>query len=478
MIPPTHPDASEAPDFARVREDDNRHWFHPWEYLPDAGRADRTIIDRAEGIYVFDEGGHRLIDGPGGMWYVQIGYGRREMAEAIAAQALRMPYMNPFSLTSSPAAQLAGKLAAMAPGDLKHVFLTTGGSTAVDTALRFVHFYNNVRGRPAKKHLISRALSYHGSTYLSALVTGKDRDRNWFDVASPLVHLLPHVNPVRRPEGMSVPAFCDLKVQELEAKILELGAENVGAFIAEPIQASGGVIVPPDGYLRRCWEVCRRHDVLFIADEVVTGFGRLGHWFASEAVFGVVPDMITCAKGLSSGYLPLGALLVSERLFAEVSGAQAQGASFGHGFTYSGHPVSCAAALKNIEIIEREGLLAHVREVAPHFLQRLHELRRIPIVFDTRGMGLVGCVECTVAHLLEGGGDEERALAIDTDLGTRIDQHCHELGLLVRPLVNQCVFSPPLVITRAEIDRMFDILGTAIERTLHDVERELGIHVR
>jgi adenosylmethionine-8-amino-7-oxononanoate aminotransferase len=475
---PIQPSALAAEETAAIRRDDNRNWFHPWEGMADVGHVERTIASRAEGIYVYDENGQRLIDGPGGMWCVQIGYNRREMAEAIAEQVLRMPYMNPFSLTSAPPARLAARLAQMAPGDLHHVFLTTGGSTAVDTALRFVHFYNNLKGRPQKKHLISRAHAYHGSTYLCAQVTGKDRERNWFDVASPLVHLLPHVNPARRPAGMSVAQFCDEKVRDLEAKILEIGAERVGAFIAEPIQASGGVIVPPDGYLRRCWEVCRRHDVLFIADEVVTGFGRLGHWFASEAVFGVVPDMITCAKGLSSGYLPLGALLVSERLFAEVSGAQAQGASFGHGFTYSGHPVSCAAALKNIEIIEREGLLAHVREVAPHFLQRLHELRRIPIVFDTRGMGLVGCVECTVAHLLEGGGDEERALAIDTDLGTRIDQHCHELGLLVRPLVNQCVFSPPLVITRAEIDRMFDILGTAIERTLHDVERELGIHVR
>jgi len=249
MIPPTHPAAGAQPDFARIREEDRRNWFHPWEYMPAAGAADRTIVDRGEGIYVYDENGQRLIDGPGGMWCVQIGYNRREMAEAIAEQALRMPYMNPFSLTSAPPARLAARLAALAPGDLTHVFFTTGGSTAVDTALRFVHFYNNVRGRPRKKHIISRALAYHGSTYLCALVTGKDRDKNWFDVASPFAHLLPHVNPSRRPQGMSVAAFCDQKVRELEDKILELGAENVGAFIAEPIQASGGVVVPP-GALR------------------------------------------------------------------------------------------------------------------------------------------------------------------------------------------------------------------------------------
>jgi putrescine aminotransferase len=462
-------------DFDRVRKDDNTRWFHPWEYMPDAGRADRSIASHGEGIYIYDEHGQKLIDGPGGMWCVQIGYNRREMADAIADQVMRLPYMNPFSLTSARPAELAARLAEMAPGDLNHVFFTTGGSTAVDTALRFVHFYNNVRGRPGKKHIISRANAYHGSTYLAALVTGKDREKNWFDVASPLAHLLPHVNPARRPAGMSLEAFCNEKVNDLEAKILELGPEQVGAFIAEPIQASGGVIVPPEGYLRRCWEVCRNYDVLFISDEVVTGFGRLGHWFASKDVFGIEPDMIICAKGLTSGYVPLGACLVSDRLFSEVAGANARGASFGHGFTYSGHPVCCAAALKSIEIIEREGILEHVREVSPHFQRRLHALREIPMVFDTRGMGLVGCVECTVAQAHDSELTEEQVLNLDTDLGARIDRHCHELGLLVRPLVNQCVFSPPLIITRDEIDRMFDILQEAILRTMHDVDHELGI---
>jgi putrescine aminotransferase len=460
-----------------LRRSDNERWFHPWESMADAGRADRTIVRRAEGIYLYDEKGARLIDGPGGMWCVQIGYGRPEMAAAIAEQVMRVPYMNPFALTSEPPARLAERLAALAPGDLRHVFLTTGGSTAVDTALRFVHFYNNVRGRPQKKHIITRALAYHGSTYLCAQVTAKDRNRNWFDVASPLVHILPHVNPVRRPEGTSVEQFCDEKVRDLEEKILEIGPERVGAFIAEPIQASGGVIVPPDGYLRRCREVCRQNDVIFIADEVVTGFGRLGHWFASSEVFGFEPDILTCAKGLTSGYLPLGACLVSDRLFREVSGANSRGAIFGSGFTNSGHPVCCAAALKNIEIIEGEGLLAHVREVSPHFQQRLRELRDIPLVFDTRGMGLVGGVECTVSHLHGRDFDEERLLALDLDLGARIDRHCHELGLMVRPIVNQCVFSPPLIITRDEIDRMFDILREGIVRAMREVEGELGVRL-
>ena len=459
----------------RTRQDDNQNWFHPWEYLPDAGNNSRTIVERAEGIYIYDEQGQRLIDGPGGMWCMQIGYGRKEMADAIADQALRMPYMNPFSLTSTPSARLAAKLAELSPGDLNHVFLTTGGSTAVDTALRLVQFYNNVKGRREKKHVISRENAYHGSTHLCATVTGKDRDKNWFDIQNPYCHFLPTVNPLRRPAGMTVEAFCDARVADLENKILELGAENVAAFIAEPIQSSGGVIVAPDGYFKRCWDICQKYDVLFIADEVVTGFGRLGHWFASKKVFGVQPDMITCAKGLTSGYLPLGALLVSERLFAEISGENANGASFGHGFTYSGHPVCCVAALKSIEIIEREKLLEHVLDVAPHFQARLHALRDIPLVYDTRGMGLVGAVECTVRQIAESGVPEEELYAFETELGMRIDQHCQEMGLMVRPLTNQCVFSPALIITREEIDRMFDILKEAIIRTQADLETEMGI---
>jgi len=458
-------------NITETQRDDRDNWFHPWEGMANAGTALRTVITKAEGIYVFDEQNRRLIDGPGGMWCMQIGYGRKDMAQTIYDQVIEMPYMNPFSLTSSPTAQLAGKLAELAPGDLNHVFFTTCGSTAVDTALRLVHFYNNVKGRPNKKHIISRDDAYHGSTYLCALVTGKDRDKNWFDVASPLVHFLSSVNPSKRPKEQSLAAFCDAKVNELEQKILQLGADNVGAFIAEPIQASGGVIVPPDGYYKRCWEICRKHDVLFIADEVVTAFGRLGHFFASKDVFGVEPDMITCAKGLTSGYLPMGALLVSDRIFKEISGPNARGSSFGHGYTYSGHPVCSAAALKSIAIIEQEKILDHVREIGPYFQKRLQELRDIALVADVRGMGLVGCVECTVGAL------GEASLEFDTDLGARIDAHCHELGLMVRPIVNKCVFSPPLIITREQIDTMVDILKESIIRTMHDIQHELGIEL-
>ncbi|MCC5969022.1 MAG: aminotransferase [Pararhodobacter sp.] len=445
---------------------DARHFVHPWESMEDLGASGRMVTQRANGIYVIEGDGRPRIDGPGGMWCVQLGYGRQEIGEAMAYQAQEMAYFSPFSSTSPVSAQLAAAIAQRTPGDLNRVFFTTGGSTAVDTALRFVQFRNNLLGKPEKKIFITRQKAYHGSTYLSASVSGKERDRNWFDHADALVHFLPDVNPYRRPAGTSIEAFLEAKIADLEKAILSLGADHVAAFIAEPILASGGVIVPPEGYHRRCLEICRRHDVLYIADEVVTGFGRLGHWFASESVFGMVPDIITSAKGLTSGYAPLGACILSERLFEDISGDASQGAVFSNGFTYSGHPVSAAAALKNIEIIEREGVLEHVRALTPHFQKRLAALRALPLVGDTRGMGLMGCVECVADQ------SARDPLALDKVVGGLIDAHCRDLGLIVRPLLNMCVFSPPLIISHDEVDQMFDILEKGIRLTTDDLVRK------
>jgi adenosylmethionine-8-amino-7-oxononanoate aminotransferase len=451
------------PETDRLQELDNAV-VHPWENLQTLDDNHRTIVTRSEGIYIYDSDGNRLIDGPAGMWCVNVGHGRKEIADAIAEQALAMPYYSPWSLGTAPAAELAQKLAALSPGDLDHVFFTTGGSTAVDSALRFVMFFNNYLGRPEKKHIISRQNAYHGSTYLAASCSGKERDKSFLDFEQGFVHHLPSPNPYRRPKGMSVEAFCDEKVADLENKILELGPDKVAAFIAEPILASGGVIVPPPGYHKRCLEVCRKHDMLYISDEVVTAFGRLGHMFASETVFGIVPDIITCAKGLTSGYLPLGAALISDRVLERVSGPEAKGAVFSNGFTYSGHPVACAAALKNIEIMERENLLAHVREVGPYFQERLGELKEIPIVGDVRGEGLMACVECVISQ------ESQDPLLLDMEI--RIDQHCQRLGLIVRPLINMCVMSPPLVITKPQIDDLVGILRQGIELAMAEVEAE------
>ncbi|MEM9277386.1 MAG: aminotransferase [Pseudomonadota bacterium] len=450
-------------NFEEVVALDQEHFVHPWEGMEVAGEYRRTFAEKADGIYLYDENGKRYIDAPGGMWCVQLGYGREDMAEAIAEQAKSVSYFSPFSLSSSPAAILAGEIAKRTPGDLNNVFFTTGGSTAVDSAIRFIHFRNNILGKPDKKTIISRQKAYHGSTYLSATMSGKERDKGWLDQETRLVHFLPNVNPFVRKGGQSVEDFLDEKIADLENAILELGADKVAAFIAEPILASGGVIVPPKGYHKRCLEICRKHDVLYISDEVVTAFGRLGHWFASKEVFDIEPDIITCAKGLTSGYVPMGACIISDRIYRDVTGEASKGATFSNGFTYSGHPVSAVAALKTIEIIEEENLLEHVRNVTPHFQKRLQELSNLPLVVDARGEGLMGCVECSVPESVEAQLDK------DKEIGALIDEHCQEMGLIVRPIINMCVFSPPLVITLKQIDEMFDILEEGIKRTARDL---------
>lgn len=453
---PTLTPGSNEPSIETLKEWDRMHQLHPWASMSSWRGNDSMILRKAEGIYLYDSDGKRYIDGPGGMWCVQIGYNRPEMAQAIAEQVMELPYTSPWSSATEPAAVLAKKLADMAPGDLNNVFFTTGGSTAVDTALRTVQFFNNQLGRPDKKLIIAREKGYHGSTFLASTVTGKERDKTRFDTAKNLVRFLPDVNPYRRPEGMSVEDWCDEKVGDLERMILEVGAERIGAFIAEPILSSGGVIVPPEGYHKRTFDLCRKHDILYISDEVVTGFGRLGHWFASEEVFGIKPDMITCAKGLTSGYLPLGACIISDEIMERMTGPD-QDVAFSNGYTYSGHPVACAAALKNIEIFEQEGILEHVRDVAPHFHKRLHALKRFDVVGDVRGMGLLGCVESKP-------GKGENALAIDYHFGEILDAACEDMGLLLRPLINMAVFSPPLIITKDQIDDLFDIIEKALEK--------------
>ena len=316
--------------------------LHPWEYLEYRGEGGRTFIEKSKGIYLYDKDGRKLIDGPGGMWNVNIGHGVDEIADAVSHQIRTMSYASPFTESTTVRAIFAERIAEYAPGDLKRVFFTSGGSAAVDSALRFVMFYNNVRGLRNKKKIIGRQDGYHGSTYLGASCSGKERDKNNFDFASDIVHHISAPNPYRKDDGVTLDEFCDAKVKELEDKILELGPENVAAFIAEPILASGGVIVPPKGYHKKTSEICRKHDVIYISDEIVTAFGRLGHIFASEKYFDFTPDIIVAAKGITSGYVPCGAVLISEKLMAELDNKER--VIFSNGFTDSGHPVAMAAA--------------------------------------------------------------------------------------------------------------------------------------
>ncbi len=434
---------------------------YPWEDVS-VSRSPKTFLTRGEGIYVYDNAGNRLIDGPGGMWCVNVGHGKTEIAEAIAEQAMTLGYVSPWSFGMDHTLRLTQRLAAYTPGDLNHVFYTTCGSTAVDSALRFMFFYNNCRGLPDKKQIIARRDGYHGSTFLGASCSGKTEDKSNMDMAKGLVHHISNPKPLNRPHDMTVEVFCDRLVAELEEKILELGPLSVGAFIAEPVLGSGGVVVPPPGYHQRTLEVCRKHDVLYISDEVVTAFGRLGSMFASEEIYGIVPDMITTAKGLTSGYVPMGALFISDRLLDELRELSVDHTYFTNGFTYSGHPVAVRAAETNLDIIEAERLLEHVREVGPYFQQRLGELAELDVVWEVRGEGLMAAVECT---LDSNNPDEAR----DSEFALIVDRISQENGLIVRPVYNSCVMSPPLTITREEIDQLVDILRCALEEASAEV---------
>ena len=437
--------------------------LHPYENLKDRGTYKRKLIVKSDNIYLYDEDGKRYIDGPGGMWCNNIGHGNKEIAEAIKNQIETMDYCSPFSESSERAAELASVLSELSPGDLNTVFFTPDGSSANETALRFIMLYNNILGRPEKKHIISRDRAYHGSTYLTGSITGKDRERNNFDFESTFIHHVGSPNPYRRKDNQTVDDFCDEKVKEFEDKILEIGPNKVAAYIAEPILASGGCIVPPKNYIKRFWEICKKHDVLYISDEVVTGFGRLGHFFCSQEEFDIIPDIITSAKGITSGYIPLGAVLISDKLMKDIS---KDSSSFFHGFTYSGHPVSCAAALKNIEIIKRDKILDHVKNIAPYFHQKLRTLYSLPIVGDVRGMGLMAGIECVIDK------DSKNPLILDLAIASRIDEESLKLGLIIRPIYHICVLSPALIITKEQIDDLVDKLHQAISNATKKLEIE------
>lgn len=455
-------------DAKDIWKKDRDHHVHPWTDFSTFKEKGSLVLADAEGAYVSDVEGNRYLDGIAGLWCVNVGYGRKEIAQAMAEQAEKMVYYSSFGHhTSIPAAELAHKLATLAPGSLNHVQFGTGGSMANDTAVRMIHYYFNRLGKKTKKKIITRHDGYHGSTYLAMSLTGVAFDHQGFDIIDDgLIERISSPNTYRRPDGMSLDEFCDELVKEFEDKINSLGADNVAAFFAEPIMGAGGVIVPPPGYHVRMLEVCRRYGVLYVADEVVTAFGRLGHFFASESVFGMVPDIITCAKGLSSAYAPLSATILSDEFYDVISEPTTDGSMLTHGFTYSGHPVCCAAGLKNIEIMEREDLCGHIREVGPYLEQQLATLSDLDIVGDVRGSHFMMCVE-NVANK-----ETKELLAPEIEVGNRIADAAQKRGVLVRPIAHLNVLSPPLILDRDQIDTLVSVLRESIVEVMGDLARE------
>jgi putrescine---pyruvate transaminase len=452
---------------ADLWQKDHDHFLHPYTHFDSFKKEGSLVIVEGDGCYLRDVNGKRYFDGIGGMWCVNVGYGRREIAEAMAEQAMQLSYSNVFvDVTNPPAAELGAKLANLAPGSLNHVAFANSGSCAIDTAIRLAHFCQSRRGQKSRRYIISRKNSYHGSTYLGMTVGMREGDQSeHFNYVPDLVHHLSAPYPYRRPEGMSLEQFSDFLVEEFRLKIETLGAENIAAFIAEPAQASGGVTMPPPNYLPRMRELCTRNGILFIADEVVTAFGRLGHMFASQDVFCIEPDIIVSAKGLTSGYIPLSAVIYSDAVHDSIS-APDNDVWFTHGFTYAGHPVASAVALKNIEIIEREDLCGNAARVGDYLEERLMPLGDLPIVGDVRGRRLMMCLEYVKDK------KTREKLPDDVHISKRISNICEDAGLMVRPIGHLDVLSPPLTITRNDVDFVADTLGKAIRRVTDELARE------
>lgn len=448
----TKPDANSA--WAKDRD----HVLHPYTDFSTFKDEGSQVIEGAKGMYVTDTDGRKLLDGIAGLWCVNVGHGRRDMAQAISDQVLKMQYYNPFGhSTNVPAAELGHWLATHAPGSLNHVYYTTGGSTANDAAIRLVHYYFTMTGQHRKKKIISRNSAYHGATYVAAELTGIHATKMSFDkVGENFIHHVSAANMYAKPDDMTEQAYCEFLVAEFENRIQQIGPDNCAAFIAEPIMGAGGVLVAPEGYHRRMWEVCKRHGMLYIADEVVTAFGRLGEWFASETVYDYQPDILVSAKGVTSGYIPLGITMISDEIYEVISRPQCEGGVFSMGLTYFGHPVACTAALKNVEIIENEGLLQNARDVGAYFQQTAQALRDLPIVGDVRGYGLMMAVDLVADKATK------EPFSVTAGMGGRVFAKCVQGGIIVRPVGDRIVLSPPIIIDKGECDTIVSVLGDAI----------------
>jgi adenosylmethionine-8-amino-7-oxononanoate aminotransferase len=439
-------------------EADRKHLIHPViNYRVHEARG-VTVLESASGAFLRDAAGNELLDAFSGLWCVNVGYGQQSIVDAATAQMQKLPYATGyFHFGSEPAIELAQKLVEVSPASLQHVYFTLGGSDAVDSALRFITHYFNATGRPSKKHIIALQRGYHGSSTTGAGLTALPAFHRNFDLPLPNQHHLPSPYAYRS-DFADDTALIAASVAALEAKVAELGAENVAAFFCEPIQGSGGVIVPPVGWLKAMRESCRKLGILFVADEVITGFGRTGPLFACQGE-NVEPDLMTVAKGLTSGYAPMGAVLMSDEIYQGIANGDAE-AVVGHGHTYSAHPVSAAIGLEVLRLYHEGGLLANGVARAPRFAQGLDALLAHPLVGDSRHRGLLGALELVADKDSKAGFDPALKLS------ERIAAAAYENRLIFRAFGDNILgFAPALSYTEAEFDLMFERL----EKTLDDV---------
>ena len=443
------------------QELDARHYLHPFTDFRALAAEGSRIITRAEGVYLYDSDGRQILDGMSGLWCVNIGYGRNELADAAARQMRELPFYNSFFKSAHPPAiELSRLLAELTPPQFNRVFFTNSGSEANDTIVRMTRRYWDLMGQPKRSVIISRLNAYHGSTMAGASLGGMAAMHAQGGLPIPdIVHI---EQPYWYENGIDLtPADYGLRAaRRLREKIEELGPERVAAFIGEPIQGAGGVIVPPETYWPEIQKICREYDILLIADEVICGFGRTGRWFGCEH-FGFEPDFMTIAKGITSGYQPLGGAMVSDRV-ADV--LIEKGGEFNHGFTWSGHPVACAVAIENLGIMRRERMVERVRDdIGPYLQKRWRELADHPLVGEVRGIGLIGALEL-VAHKASKTLFRNRG-----ETGQICRDHCFANGLVMRAVRDTMIIAPPLVIEKGQVDELIEKARLCLDLTAADI---------
>jgi len=448
------------------QDQDHRHFLHPFTDHKDLGKKGTRVITSAEGVYIHDSDGNKILDGMAGLWCVNLGYGRQELVDAATRQMQELPYYNSFfQSTHPPAIELSALLGEISPPQFNHSFFTGSGSEANDTVIKLVRRYWDLLDKTDKRIIISRKNAYHGSTVAASSLSGMDGMHKQTGV------LLPGIEHIEQPYyfalggDMTEDEFGLQQAGLLEEKILQLGAKSVAAFIGEPVQGAGGVIIPPATYWPEIQRICSQYDILLIADEVITGFGRVGEWFASTRL-GIEPDLIPFAKGVTSGYLPLGGVLISDRIADVVI---ARGGEFAHGYTYSGHPVACAVALANIRILRDEGIIDRVREdTGPYFNQSWASLADHPLVGEARSIGLLGALE-----IVADKSSRER-FPKDIGVGAICRDFCFANGLVMRAVGDSMIVSPPLVIEHAQIDELVAIARLCLDLTAEYLETGLN----
>lgn len=457
---------STAAHHASLAESDRRYSLHPYTHLGNHATAGPFIIERGEGIHVFDDAGKRYIEGVSGLWCTSLGFSEQRLVDAAMRQFEALPYSHLFSHRATPPAiELAEKLVECAPPGIERAFFVNSGSEAVDTAIKFAWYFNNARGRPGKKTIIARKRAYHGVTIAAGSLTGLPYAQDGFDLpAIPVIHLTtPHAYRDAH-ENESDEDFATRLADELDAAILEAGPETIAAFIAEPVMGAGGVLLPPATYFEKVQAVLARHEVLFIADEVICGFCRTGNFWGSDT-YGIRPDIITAAKQLSSAYLPIGAVLVTGAIYDAFVDYSSRLGTFGTGFTYGGHPVAAAVALETLRIYQDDDVLGHVRERSPRFMERVQALQNHPLVGEARGVGLIGAIE------LVQDKSTKQAFPPADRIAVKVVTAALEHGLILRAIPGDAIaFCPPLIIDDDGIDEMFDGVSAA----LGDVMATLG----